>query len=201
MTRKLHRTSIAALLAISLPTLAAASPGAPAPQAAGDGAYRVSFVGTLANLGDHLPRRSTQAVKIWIDRLTTDAEAATLAERVRAKGPDALEQALFGATVGRLQIGDRLGYPIAFARRFADADGEHLLLIAQRPISFREIFRNTRSRDYPYTVVELDLDASGHGSGEVLSAARVRTLANGEVELQNLEFLTARLLAVSPLGT
>lgn len=200
MTRRLLRISIAALLASALPTLSAAAPGAPAPKAAGDGAYRVSFVGTLADLGDRLPRQTTQPVKIWIDRLTSDSEAEHLSEVVRAKGQNALEQALFEDSVGRLQIGDRLGYPIAFARRFVDADGEHLLLIAQRPISFREIFRNTRSRDYPFTVVELDLDVSGHGSGEVLSAARIRTRRNGEIELLNLDVRAGRLLAVAPVG-
>lgn len=197
MNRAGLRTAIAALAAIiALPFLLAAAPNSPPARA---GAEAVAFTATLADLGGRASRQGTLPVKIWVDRLTSDEEAAGLADLVRAEGAPALERALFGATVGRLQIGDRLGYPIAFARRFVDEQGEHLLLIAQRPISFREIFRGTRSHDYPFTVVELDLDAHGRGSGEVLSAARVLTHEDGGVEIRNLEVVAARLLAVKPV--
>jgi len=199
MNRAGFRTAIAALAAIiALPVLLAAAPNAPPAQA---GTQALTFTATLADLEGRPPRQGTLPVKIWVDRFTTDAEATALADLVRAQGPKALESALFDTTVGRLQIGDRLGYPIAYARGFADESGSHLLLVAQRPISFREYFRGTRSRDYPFTVVVLDLDAAGKGSGEVLSAARVFTHEDGGVELRNLEFVTARLLAVKPLSS
>lgn len=200
MTRRLLRISIAALFAIGLPTLAAAAPSAPAP-AGGDAGLGLSYVGTLADLPDRLQRQSTQPLRIWLDRLTSDADAARLAEIVRGKGVKPLERALLDESVGQIQIGDRLGYSIAFARRFVSAEGERLLLIAQRPIALREIFHTARSSQYPFTVVELELDASGHGRGEVLSAARIRVRRNGEVDLENLGVLAGRLLAVRPLGS
>ena len=52
-------------------------------------------------------------------------------------GLDALEKALEEDSVGRVQLGERTSDPIAYARRFRDGDGEHLILIAQRPIAFQ----------------------------------------------------------------
>ncbi len=201
MTRRIVRTSIAACAAIALSTFAAAAQNAPTENPGPETAYHVALTGTMARLEGVWPRQTTVPVKIWVERLTSDAEAEHFAEVVRARGPIALEHALFEDSVGRLQIGDRLAIPIAFARRYSDAGGDHLLLIAQRRVAFQETFRNTRSSDYPYTVFEIDLDASGRGSGEVLAAARIYAHAGGEVEIRNLDVVAARLLGITPLGS
>lgn len=201
MTRRIVQTSVAALAAIALSTLGAGAQTAPAPPPGPEMAYQVALTGTMARLDGVWPRQTTVPVKIWVERLTSDAEAEQLGRLVRTHGPLALEHALVEDSVGRLQIGDRLAIPIAFARRYSDAGGDHLLLIAQRRVAFQEIFRNTRSSDYPYTVSEIDLDASGRGSGEVLTAARIYAHAGGEVEIRNLDTVAARLLGISPLGS
>jgi hypothetical protein len=161
---------------------------------------KASYLGHLVDISRTFPRDSTRPVKVWIDRLTTDEEAAHLADLARTRGVDALEEALGEDSVGRVQMGERVADPVAYARRFVDADGEHLILIARRPIAFREFFRSARSVDYPFTVIQLDLDEEGRGSGEVLTAARFRLGKNGEIELENYDFIAARLLAVKPLG-
>ena len=113
---------------------------------------------------------------------------------------EALEEALGEDTVGRVQIGERTSDRLAYARRFADDEGEHLILVSRRPIAFGEFFRSARSVDYLFTVIQLDLDRDGRGSGEVLTAARFRLHDDGEIELENFDFVAARLLAVQPLG-
>jgi hypothetical protein len=173
---------------------ASGSPRDPAPP------EKSSYLGHLVDISRTMPRSSTRSVKIWIDRLTTDDEAAHLADLAHTRGVDALEEALGEDTVGRVQVGERTSDPIAYARRFRNGDGEHLLLISRRPIAFREFFRSARSVDYPFTVIELDLDAQGKGSGEVLTAARFRMKKDGMIELENYDFVAARLLAVKPLG-
>jgi hypothetical protein len=197
-----HRPSIVFVLVVV--AALAGMPSAPSAEAldrAADPAFRAAFFGRLVDFGSLLPRRTTQPVRIWIERLTTDEEAAHLSDLAKTRGVDAIERALEEDSVGRLQIGDRLSFPIAFARRFATGEGDqHYLLIAQRPISFREVFGHSRTRDYPYTVVELDVDADGRGSGEVLSLARLRLEKNGEIELENFDFVAARLMRVEPLG-
>lgn len=197
MTRRFVQIAIAALVAVALPTFAAHAQGAPA----AEGPYRVALTGTLAQIDGHWPRQTTLPVKIWVERLSSDDEAEHLGQLVRTKGPVALQNALTEDEVGRIQIGDRLAVPIVFARRVSDQNGDHLLLVAERRVAFEEIFRNTRSSDYPYTVFEIDLDPSGHGSGDVLAAARIYAHRGGEVEIRNLDIVPTRLLAVTPLGS
>ena len=201
MNRRFVTTAIAALAAVALPTLAAAGDRIAPASAAPESAYAVALTGTLAQIDGRWPRQTTLPVKIWVDRLSSDAEAEHLGDVARAKGEIALQNALTEDSVGRIQIGDRLAVPIAFARRYSDGDGEHLLLIAQRRVAFGEIFRNTRSSDYPYTVFEIDLDPTGHGGGDVLAAARIYAHRDGQVEIRNLDIVPTRLLGVSPLGS
>jgi hypothetical protein len=180
-----NRTRLAAVLAgfLALPALAADD--------------RVSFTAALANPGSIRPRLDTQPVTVWIERLTTESEAARFDELLREKGERALGNALVEDAVGRLRVGDGETVPIGFAWRTTDDDGgEHLLLVAQRTISFREIWRGSRTRSYPFTVVQLDLDRDGRGSGEIILAGRITATRDGQVEITDADFATARLLNV-----
>jgi hypothetical protein len=159
----------------------------------------VSYQGWLADPFSGMPRRSLP-VRIWIDRLTSDADAQRLADLVSARGPRALRPALEELEVGRLSIGDRYRMPISYARRFRDERGEHLILIAQRSISFREVFRHSRTKDYPYTAIQLDLDEDGRGSGELIAAARFLPRPDGTVDLDTLQFVASRLMSVREVG-
>lgn len=189
-----RRSPILALLgAVALGLAAAAA--APAADAAGEKpAQRITA--QLVNPGSIRPRLDTRPVTVWIERYTTESEAERFDALLRQKGARAFENALAEDAVGRLQVGDRLSYPIGFAWRTEDDSGEHLVLIAQRPIDFREIFSGSRSRNYPFTVVQLDLDAEGEGTGEIVLAGKISATKNGQVEILDLDFSTARLLQV-----
>lgn len=189
-----RRSPILALLgAVALGLAAAAA--APAADAAGEKpAQRITA--QLVNPGSIRPRLDTRPVTVWIERYTTESEAERFDALLRQKGARAFENALAEDAVGRLQVGDRLSYSIGFAWRTEDDSGEHLVLIAQRPIDFREIFSGSRSRNYPFTVVQLDLDAEGEGTGEIVLAGKISATKNGQVEILDLDFSTARLLQV-----
>ena len=156
----------------------------------------VAYQAWLADPFSGMPRRGNVPVRIRIDRFTTDEEARRLADLVSARGPRALKPALAELEVGRLSIGDRYMMPISYARRIQDDRGEHLILIAQRSVSFREIFRSARTKDYPYTAIQLDLDAGGHGSGELIAAAKFLPRQDGTVDLDTLQFIASRLMSV-----
>ncbi|HLF57373.1 MAG TPA: hypothetical protein VI942_11060 [Thermoanaerobaculia bacterium] len=182
---RVSRVAAVLLFAVALAGVAAAVPD-----------QTLSYQGWLVDPFSRLPRAGSLAVTIRIDRLTSDDDAKRLADLVSARGPRALGPALEELEVGRLSIGDRYMMPISYARRVRHNDGEHLILIAQRAISFREIFRSSRSKDYPYTAIELDLDETGRGSGELIAAARFLPRQDGTVDIDTLQFIAARLMSV-----
>lgn len=190
MTRIARFTTLATVAALT--ALAAL----PAPALAGASPDRLVITGMLVDNAGLLPRLSTAPVTLRIDRFTSDEEAASLATVLHKSGPRGLRRELFRGRVGSIQVNNSLGYPIAFAREFGDDHGRHLLLIIERTVSPREIFRAARSVDYPYTVVEIDLDRDGRGSGDLLPAARLRVHEDGQVELVNLIDMPLRLLAL-----
>lgn len=159
--------------------------------------YKTSFTASLANPGSIRPRLDTQPVTVWIERLTTESEAARFDELLREKGEHALGNALLEDAVGRLRVGNGYAIPIGFAWRTTDDEGgEHLLLVAQRSISFQEIWRGSRTKNYPFTVVQIDVDREGRGSGELVLAGRITATKDGQVEITDADFTTARLLNV-----
>lgn len=149
------------------------------------------------DVGNVLPRTSAERLTLRVERLTSDEEIESLAALQQDARQEALRQALVDREVGRVQVGQGLSYPIAAALAFDGRDGlRHLVLVIARPISFGEIFAASRSVDYPFSVVELDLDEAGAGSGELNVAARISLAADGRVVVDDLAVLPLRILDV-----
>ncbi|MEO8277216.1 MAG: hypothetical protein ABI639_13465 [Thermoanaerobaculia bacterium] len=152
----------------------------------------------LPNTGS-FPRTGSQRIKVVINEFTSADETDRLVGLLKSKGHRALETALSKLEVGRIQIGDKLSYPVASAHVFEDQELQtrHLVLIVSRPISFGEIVRGSRSKEYPYTLVELEVDGAGIGSGEMLAAAKIQLEKDGKVDIENLEAQPRRILKVT----
>lgn len=153
------------------------------------------FSGVLVNLigGSSAP------VVIHIDHYSSDDEVARLKGILAGKGPDALRDALWDLEAGYIRVGGGLGYPIAVARSKPDGKGGRLIrLMLDRPISFRELANNTRSTDYPFTYLELNLDQGGHGDGKMIAAAKVSLTGDNSVEIESLGTQPIRILQVKP---
>ena len=176
------------------------SGGVAAFAAAEPAAVDTVYLATVVDSSHVLPHSVSVPIRVRLDRLTADDRVAELVQVAQRQGESALQRSLQRESVGRLEINGRLGDPIAYARRIEDADGAHLLLIAERSISLREIFGNRRSVDYPFTVVEIDLAPDGAGGGLFYGAARLRPRRDGEIELDGLSLMPARLLGVKAVS-
>jgi hypothetical protein len=115
-------------------------------------------------------------VLISVDRWSTEAERTALVGVLRDKGPDALLEALQDMRpVGRIRTPDSLGYDLHYAQQMPGADGGRRIVIAtDRPIGFWEARNRPRSFDYPFTVIQLELDAHGRGKGTMSVATKIR---------------------------
>src|SRR6185312_3656157 len=108
----------------------------------------------------------------------------------------------FGGTIvnmegGYSRVKGGLGYPVAAARSKPDAGGGRVIrLMIDRPLSSREEANSLRSADYPFSYVELHLDAGGKGDGMFIAAAKVTLDVNNTVDIESLGVQPFKLLDV-----
>ena len=134
-----------------------------------------------------------ETVLIDVRRWSTDAEREKLVSILREKGPRALLDALQDAPVkGRIRTPDSLGYDLRYAQQTPTAEGgRRVVVVTDRPIGFWEATNRPRSYDYPFTVVQMELDKSGRGKGTLSVATKILAYGN-TIELEN--FATAPVM-------
>ena len=117
------------------------------------------FTGFAINLNSG---PSTATVDFTIERWSTDAEREQLLSIIaEAKDPT---QPLLRAlqkmkSVGGLRTPQTLSWDLRYAREFKGEDGgRRIVLATDRPVGFREARNNSRTMDYPFTIIEIRLD-------------------------------------------
>lgn len=125
-------------------------------------------------------------VQLTVTRWTTDAQRQALADALREKGADGLLDALREMPeAGFIRTPDSIGYPLRYAdQQPLPEGGRRIVLGTDRPVAFWETWRSARTLEYPFTVVELQVDREGHGEGKLSLATRVVPL-NGRILLEN----------------
>ena len=166
--------------------------------AAGAAEAKEKYTGYIAPNTSVYPRTGGQRLVVSVDSFTSQEVTDQLVALLKSKGQRGLEGELGKYEVGRISVGDRLSYPIATAHAFEDPElgTRKLVLLLARPISYNEIARGARSVQYPFTLIELDVDGGGDGSGEMLVAAKIDVRKDGSVEIENLDVRPLRILKV-----
>ncbi len=149
------------------------------------------------NLGANRPRAQASTVQITISKWSTDAQRDQLMTVLKEKGEQALLTALQKMPpVGTIRTPDSLGYDLRFAREQPWGDGgQQIILATDRPIGFWEAVNQTRSTEYPFTVIELHIKNNGEGEGKMSVATRVIPAGNTLV-LENYDIQPVLLNSV-----
>ena len=154
------------------------------------------ITGTVVDPGAVSGRSTTVPFSIYIYDYSTDQEIERLAGVLAQKGSEALRQELWDLEKGWIRIGNSLGYPVAVARSQPAVDGgRKIVLFADRPIQFFEVWNSLRSQDYPFSYFEIDLGKDGTGTGQMYGAAKMR-MAAGVVSVESFGAVPAKLLGV-----
>jgi hypothetical protein len=183
----MRRTSIwiffpAGLLAIaSIPCMAQASdstktqPHVPAQYAA------VAFGQAGAVAG------RTFGLTVYVQELTSDGEVQELAATLKHKGQDGLLSAIEDLKdKGRVAPTGSVGTGMRVVRIHPTKDGgERIVLMTDRPISFAELYNGTRSRDYPFGIVVLNVDKDGKGTGSFAPLCKMKFNKKNELEIEH----------------
>jgi hypothetical protein len=135
---------------------------------------RESFTAFAVNISN-VGRPGATTVDIVIERYSTKAESQRLLQVFKEKGPDALLDALRDTPrVGYIRTPDSLAYDLHYAEQAPGEDGGRtIMLLTDRPIGFWEAVNRPRTIDYPFTMIQLQLDRTGEGVGKLSIATRI----------------------------
>lgn len=137
---------------------------------------RIANTGTFGNAGSNF-------FSIQVDEYTSDEEFIELLEILAGGGPRRLEDAFLRSRKGRIVI-DSLGYDIALARSTPTESGRVVRVFTVRHLGFDETVGRSRSREYPFAMIELQLDHRGRGEGVLVVAARLHLDPNGRLAVE-----------------
>lgn len=137
---------------------------------------RIANTGTFGNAGSNF-------FSIQVDEYTSDDEFIELLEILAGGGPRRLEDAFLRSRKGRIVI-NSLGYDIALARSTPTESGRVVRVFTVRHLGFDETVGQTRSREYPFGMIELQLDRRGRGDGVLVVAARLQLNADRRLEVE-----------------
>jgi hypothetical protein len=171
MLRNAARFALSALLAGSTCAAIAGAQTRPA--------LPETFTATAVNMsgiGSAVPT----PLDITITRWTSVAEQERYISILRDKGGDVLAEALRkGPSIGSIRTPASLAYDFRYAIEERTRNNERrIILLADRPIEFAEMIDRSHSLDYPFSAIELLLDDSGRGKGNLWIAAKLTLLDN-----------------------
>jgi hypothetical protein len=124
---------------------------------------------------------------IYITGWTSDQDLQNFATILKAKGPDGLVSALEKTKdVGRLSPTGFVGSGFRIARaRPTPEGGLRIVMVTNRPMSFGELYRGSRSTDYQFGIVVLNVDKDGKGTGTLAPVCKIKFNKKGELEIEN----------------
>jgi hypothetical protein len=141
----------------------------------------------------------TFGMNVYIEQLSTDGEIDELLGTLKSKGPDGLLSAMEDLKdKGRVAPTGSVGTGMKVIRIRPGKDGGlHIVLVTNRPITFGELYNGTRSRDYPFGIVVLEVDKSGKGTGTFAPVCKIRFNKKKELEIEHYGQKPFRLVNVN----
>lgn len=144
-------------------------------------------------------------IDVVIERWTTDQERQELLKlaaqsKANSRGGqqdliDALQD--IKPRAGFIRVPNRLGWDLKYARENALPDGtRQIVVVTDKPVSFFAARNNTRTMDYPFTLIEIRLNSENKGEGRMLAQTSIE-VKNGRLELENYGQEPVRLTTVS----
>ena len=126
-------------------------------------------------------------LNVYVQELTSDGDIQELASTLKHKGPDALVSAMEDIKdKGRVAPTGSVGTGMRVVRIHPTKDGgQHIVLATNRPISFPELYNGTRSRDYKFGIVVLDVDKDGKGTGSFAPLCKIKFNKKDELEIEH----------------
>lgn len=161
-------------------------------------AQKLVFTGTVIGVGGQLGAVS-RPFTLSLDSLTSANDAKRYIAVLNEGGQDALLRSLQGKRMGYFSLGSGLGRDVNFAWETPTANGgRRITAVFERWMNLYELRYGTRSEDYPFSYIEIDVDRSGKGEGTFIAAAKIYfdKKHGNQVDVENFGIYPARLAGV-----
>jgi len=166
--------------------------------------------GALAYLPSGAGRRmvgagATGNVDLFVNSYTSDEEAKSLAALLVQAGPDALLKALEKTkSKGKITLSGHVSfYDLKLIRSHKTPTGRRIYAVGDRPIRFLEAYASNRSMDYPFGILQLELQTkeSGkeEGEGALIYSAKIKVLDGATIDVETYGVAPIRLMGVRKL--
>ena len=142
---------------------------------------------------------TTAPVTITVDRKMTEKEADALKAAFTAGGAAALRKALAGVPpTGSLQLGGGAPTPTRLTIERPTDKGRLLTIVTDKPVLFlgAGVPGAKPKEGYDFAVVDLEIDATGAGSGTLAPAAKI-TLKQGAFTVEDYASELVKLTGVT----
>jgi hypothetical protein len=147
-----------------------------------------SFTAFAVNMNARAGGAASSQVDIHIQRYSTDKERDQLMQSFKNGGQDQLLETLQKLpVVGYIRTPTSLRYDLHFARQVPNPEGgRKVILLTDRHMAMWEVVNSTRSMNYPFTLIQLQLGADDKGVGKASIATKI-TQNDDVIELENFE--------------
>jgi hypothetical protein len=141
-------------------------------------------------------------VDLWVNSYTSDADAKVMAGALVEGGPDALLKMLEKAkTIGKIRLTGRAGfYDFKLIRSHQTEGGRRIYAVGDRPVGFLEVYSGSRSQDYPFGILQLDLKKNSkgkeEGEGALIYSAKIKVLDGNSIDVESYGIGPVKLLGV-----
>ena len=148
------------------------------------------FTGVAANISN-VGATGLVPVTVRIERWSGPEEQEKLFSALRNEGQEAfLKELTRVKPVGWIATPTSLRYDFFFVQQHATEKGRRIVMITDRPMKIAERMSASPSRDYPFTVVEMQIGPDGRGTGTLAQLVQLRLIGN---------FLGVENLATAPI--
>src|SRR5690242_17497407 len=144
-------------------------------------------------------------VDLFVNSYTSDDEAKRMAAVLVEAGPDALLKLLEKADPkGKITLTGRVGfYDLKLIRSHRTPTGRRIYAVGDRPIGFLEVYAGNRSQDYPFGILQLDLETKENGkeegAGALIYSAKIKVLDGSKIDVESYGIQPIRLMGVRKL--
>lgn len=163
---------------------------------------RERFTGTVLFYSSaYNPRTVTTNFNLDITGKTSDQETRNYLNILKEDGQNEVLNAIDNTENGRFSIGSNVGVPVNVVRETDEKGDRKIFIVFKRWIQSSELRYGYRSTDYPFGVIELNIDPeTGKGEGKYFAAARIKlknkVSKTPTVEVENFATFPAKLLGV-----
>jgi len=144
-------------------------------------------------------------VDLHVQSYTSDADAKRMAAALVEAGPDALLKMLEKAdSIGKITLTGRVGfYDLKLIRSHRTEKGRRIYAVGDRPVGFLEAYVQNRSMDYPFGILQIDLETKENGkeegAGALIYAAKIKVLDGNSIDVESYGIQPIRLMGVRKL--